>query len=538
MHKRIHKNDPDAFCYVCAEFIGRTKRNLTPTLQEAFWKCFQTSCADILRPFTPSYICSGCHRNLYRYHRNNKVKLPFKCPAIWTECSSHDYRCCYFCSIKKHSLKRKPKYFDCASCTIPKLCLPDLDDRPDATSTASNSQSPTDQSETDFVDEGASTGHFNWSLESFNDFCRELRLSKLLSMKCLGMLKEDPDLKKKLSAVTVRQVKQRSQDVIDMFSKSGDFTYCNDIERLMAFLCVPYDSSDWCLFVDSSTTSLKAALMYKSNLHPTIPIAYANVQENRSSIKEILRLIQYESHGWLIMCDLKVLNFMMGLKSGYAKYPCFYCMFDSRQSQIDFNPSHTWPVRVDFDIDPLVPIDKIAFPFLHIKLGIFQKYVKALDKESECFKFICKNIKKSKAKLLNGVLTGPEIRYLMKNDDFPKTMTDLERSAWFNFIAVATNVLGKHVTEEWKEKVDQLIFSFQAMGCPTVSSKMHLLFKHKDKYEPYIGIFSDEHGERLHKEMQVIEKRFKQCLNKEMLAECIWSLKRSTTLFKSSRNVY
>jgi len=76
------------------------------------------------------------------------------------------------------------------------------------------------------------------------------------------------------------------------------------------------------------------------------------------------------------------------------------------------------------------------------------------------------------------------------------------------------------------------------MGCPTVSRKMHLLYKHKDKSNSYVDIFSNEHGERLHKEMQVIEKRFKQCLNKEMLAECIWSLKRAINFYKSTRNVY
>ena len=67
---------------------------------------------------------------------------------------------------------------------------------------------------------------------------------------------------------------------------------------------------------------------------------------------------------------------------------------------------------------------------------------------------------------------------------------------------------------------------------------MHLLFKHKGKCKPYVEIFSDERGERLLKEMEVIEKRFKKCLNKEMLAECIWSLKRDTTFYKSTRNLY
>ena len=92
----------------------------------------------------------------------------------------------------------------------------------------------------------------------------------------------------------------------------------------MGYLDVRYTNNDWWLFIDSSTTSLKTPLMYKNNVLPTVPIAYANVKEDRSSIQKVLELIDYYSHGWLIMCDLKVLNFIMKLKSGYPKYPCFY----------------------------------------------------------------------------------------------------------------------------------------------------------------------------------------------------------------------
>ena len=58
----------------------------------------------------------------------------------------------------------------------------------------------------------------------------------------------------------------------------------------------------------------------------------------------------------------------------------------------------------------------------------------------------------------------------MKHDGFPGTMTDLQRAAWFNFCVVARHVLGKNVTEDWKQKVHLLMSSFQAMGCPTVSN--------------------------------------------------------------------
>ena len=63
---------------------------------------------------------------------------------------------------------------------------------------------------------------------------------------------------------------------------------------------------------------------------------------------------------------------------------------------------------------------------------------------------------------MNGVFTGPEIRFLMKHATFSGTMTGTQREAWFNFISVTK-------TSDWKEKIDRLMSSYQAMGCPTVS---------------------------------------------------------------------
>ena len=125
--------------------------------------------------------------------------------------------------------------------------------------------------------------------------------------------------------------------------------------------------------------------------------------------------------GFLMSIDIGAIFMiiMMGLKSEYAKYPCFYFIFNSRQSQLDLDPVHTWPARVDFDIDPLVTLENITFPFLHIKVGLFQMFVKTLGKRSDCFQFIRKNIKKSEAKLMNDIFTGPEIIFLMKQADFP-----------------------------------------------------------------------------------------------------------------------
>ena len=91
----------------------------------------------------------------------------------------------------------------------------------------------------------------------------------------------------------------------------------------MAYLGFTYTNNDWYLFIDSSITSLKAALLYKSNLYPTLPTCYGNVKEEQSFIKKILEIINCESHQWLVMCDLKVLNIIMGLKSGMLNFLVF-----------------------------------------------------------------------------------------------------------------------------------------------------------------------------------------------------------------------
>ena len=76
MNKLLPKIDSNCFCYVCAQFIGYTKKKLTGTLQEEYWNYFKTNCSEIGNNFGP-YICGTCHRNLYRYHRINQFKFPF-----------------------------------------------------------------------------------------------------------------------------------------------------------------------------------------------------------------------------------------------------------------------------------------------------------------------------------------------------------------------------------------------------------------------------------------------------------------------------
>ena len=174
------------------------------------------------------------------------------------------------------------------------------------------------------------------------------------------------------------------------------------------------------------------------------------------------------------MGDLKVANILMGLKSGYSKYPCLFCKFDSRIRYIDFNLNYNRDDRVEEDLPSLVRPSKVALPVLHIKLGLFQQFVKVLDESSPLFSYLLQNFPKTEAKMLPGILTGPEIRLLMNDPSFHCHLNEIQQAAWDSFVCVAKTVLEKNVADNWETNINKMIKKIQHLGCPRRSHKMHL----------------------------------------------------------------
>ena len=280
MNKRGHFISPEEFCYICAKFIFGQKRSFNDSLQSLYWKYFKSNCSDLKKDFTPSFICSTCYRYLYQFKKDNSFKFPFTFPAIWTEATSHGDGDCYFCSIKRPRFKRRAEFFDCSSCKIPKSIHPEVATR---TTEEIESSSSVDI----FSDSSLSCNDvetFQWSMDTFNDFYRELNLSRRQSKKCVQMLRKDPDLKRKMTNVTMSKIDSSNISFLSAFSTSGSYSFCNSIESLFQTLGINYNSQEWCLFIDSSSVGLKAALMFNEHKYPTIPIAYGQVKESRESL--------------------------------------------------------------------------------------------------------------------------------------------------------------------------------------------------------------------------------------------------------------
>ena len=213
---------------------------------------------------------------------------------------------------------------------------------------------------------------------------------------------------------------------------------------------------------------------------------------------------------------------------------CFLCLWNSRADDEHYSTPE-WPARTNltpgsFNVMhvPLVNPKNIFLPPLHIKLGLIKNFVKAMDHLGEGFKHICKLFpNKTEAKLNQGVFIGPEIRKLLKDENFREKLNPNELAVWNAFESVVQNFLGKYKAANHKEEIDKMLHAYKEMGA-RMSLKMHFLHAHLDFFPENNGDVSDEHGERLHQEIKITEGRYQGNVSPAMMADFCWSLQRDT----------
>ena len=161
--------------------------------------------------------------------------------------------------------------------------------------------------------------------------------------------------------------------------------------------------------------------------------------------------------------------------------------------------------------------------------------MKALDKEGECFKYICSTFPSlSDEKLKGGIFDGPQIRTLIKDVNFPSSMNTAEKAAWSSFTDVEENLLGNKKAENYPIRVQRMLNGFQDLNV-NMSIKVHYLFSHLDQFPDNLGDMSDEQGERFHQDLKTMEARYQGHWNITMLADYCWNLKRDLPRNKYSR---
>ena len=153
---------------------------------------------------------------------------------------------------------------------------------------------------------------------------------------------------------------------------------------------------------------------------------------------------------------------LTGLQQGYTKFCCFLCLWDSRARTEHYVHKH-WPARDEieqgkhnFKQKPLLQSDRIHLPPLHIKLGLFKQFVKALDKDSFAFAYLAEKFKRR-------YLHRSQIQKIVLDETFNTYLTRKEKFAFESFKKVCDNFLGKHLSEDYMQVVNDLLRHYHDM---------------------------------------------------------------------------
>ena len=128
-------------------------------------------------------------------------------------------------------------------------------------------------------------------------------------------------------------------------------------------------------------------------------------------------------------------------------------------------------------------------------------------------------------KLKAGIFDGPQVRQLIRDPEFEKSMTTLELKAWKAFVLVVKNFLGNNKASNYEELITNMLYAFKNLGC-NMSIKMHYLFSHIDRFPENLDAVSDEQGEWFHQDIKEMETRYQGRWDAAMMADYCWTLKR------------
>ena len=524
------KNNPDLFCFICGKYIINNAKKIT-LVRAAYKYYFQLELNED-KPWMPKKICPNCNLKLSKWYDGENVHLSFGPPMIWKEATDHSQ--CYFCVINLTGVNTKKR----RSLTYPEVAsvqktIPHSDDLPKpncSNAMATSSSSCQNSSESDM--EAAYKKQHLINQSELNDLIRDLKLSKLDGELLSSRLQQWNFLEKSTKVTFNRK---RSKQFSLFFKTMENKCYFEDVQGLFHAMRIVHNPNEWRLFIDGSKTSLKAALLHKGNTLPTIPVFHSvGSKETYECLKGMLNLIQYNLFKWKVCADLKVVAIITGVQSGYTKHCCFLCLWDSRARENHY-VKQNWPSRNNYEPGalnvkniPLVIPENVILPSLHIKLGLFKNFIKALDKDSAVFRYLQQIFPTiSVAKIKEGILVGPQIRKLLCDDEFKRTMTSDQLNAWNSFDSVVNGFLGNNRAENYKALVTTLLKNYKKINV-NMSLKIHFLHSHLDFFPVNLGAESDEHGERFHQDILSFENRFQGYWGTEMLGDYCWSIIRET----------
>ena len=121
-------------------------------------------------------------------------------------------------------------------------------------------------------------------------------------------------------------------------------------------------------------------------------------------------------------------------------------------------------------------------------------------------------------KFYGGIFIGPQVKLIIKSNEFLKTLSAVEKDAWVCFAAVVPGFLENNKEDNYAELVANSVNSCGNMGCRMLM-KVHMLDVHLDEFIKNLGAYFEEHGERFHQDIKDFESRYQGQYNKNMMGD-------------------
>ena len=164
-----------------------------------------------------------------------------------------------------------------------------------------------------------------------------------------------------------------------------------------------------------------------------------------------------------------------------------------------------------------------------------KNFEKAMDRNGTAFLYLRQKFPLlNDAKIREVVFTGPDIRSPLRDEVFESIITGVEQRACHAFREVVTGFLGNKRADNYKNLVEELLSSYQKLGC-NMFVKIHFLSSRLEFFPENCGSVSDEHGERFHQDIAIMEGRYKGKWSPSMLADYCWTLTRDSPNSTSNR---
>jgi hypothetical protein len=142
-----------------------------------------------------------------------------------------------------------------------------------------------------------------------------------------------------------------------------------------------------------------------------------------------------------------------------------------------------------------------------------------MDQTGPAFRYLAEKFPRISAAIIKeSVFIGPQIRKLFRDEHFYHIISGNEKRAWNDYGVVASNFLGNNKADNYQELVEDLLLSYEELGC-NMSLKIHFLHSHMDFFPENCGALSDEHGERFYRDITAMEKRYQGKWSSSMLAD-------------------